>query len=42
MILDNDNNSQFIETHNTIKIVSMRVKSKYQAEILKFEEEKQN
>ena len=28
-INNNNNNIQFLETHNTIKIVSMRVKSKY-------------
>ena len=26
---DNNNNIQFLETHNTIKIVSMRVKNKH-------------
>ena len=38
---NNDNNYnnkiQFLETHNTIKIVSMRVKSKYWTEIMKFQ-----
>ena len=33
----NNNNIQFLETHNTIKIVSMRVKSKYWTEIMKFQ-----
>ena len=31
------NNIKFLEMHNTIKIVSMRVKSKYWTEIMKFQ-----
>ena len=33
----NNNNIQFLETHNTIKIVSMHVKSEYWTEIMKFQ-----